>query len=68
MTNFILFFNTTLSYLLVLIVTAIVIFAGIKIGIYWSKKNDEKAQRLLEDQQAASFAGQDTEASVKSDK
>lgn len=42
MNNFISFFNTFFSYILVVIVIVIVIIIAAKLGVMWSKKNDEK--------------------------
>lgn len=42
MNNFINFFNTFFSYILVVVVIVIVMIIAAKLGVLWSKKNDEK--------------------------
>lgn len=52
MNNFIEFFNTFLSYIVVLVVMTIVIFIAVKLGILWSKKKDAKAFEIAESEKS----------------
>lgn len=42
MSNFINFFNTFFSYIIVVAVIVVVMIVAFKLGVMWSKKNDEK--------------------------
>lgn len=53
MSNFINFFNTFFSYIIVVAVIVVVMIVAFKLGVMWSKKNDEK-KAILENEELES--------------